>query len=229
MFTDEIKKLNITAVKQPVKLHDSWLVDIHHFCEKTGPHIKTYEFEEFERAVAAYEAAHDEMLEQRPTILERKGCSLIDILQVLAICVIISLLVTILGIGKAHASGQDDVVKERIVNAIIGEAEGEPYKGKLAVACAIQNRVQKFGSFDKAMKGVYGEKAPRVKGRKYSAKVFVDAVRAYEESLDVGTCDFIDGADHWEGSAFKTPGWAQKMELVVVIGRQRFYKTREER
>jgi len=121
------------------------------------------------------------------------------------------------------AMASDDLVKIRMVNAIIGEAEGEPYKGKLAVACSIINRTSLFGSFDKAMRGVYGERSKRVINRLYSSKTFVDAVRAYEEALDVGTCDFVGGATHWEGTAFKTPYWAKNMRLVATIGNQRFY------
>jgi hypothetical protein len=130
--------------------------------------------------------------------------------------------------GTARASGSDDIVKIRMVNAIIGEAEGEPYKGKLAISCAILNRVQTFGSFDAAMRGVYGEKAFRVRHRLYSSHIFVEAVRAYEESLNVGTCDFIGGADHWEGTAFKTPYWAKNMILTVTVGRQRFYREKKQ-
>ena len=121
------------------------------------------------------------------------------------------------------AMASDDLVKIRMVNAIIGEAEGEPYRGKLAVACAIINRTQLFGDFDKAMRGVYGEKSNRVINRLYSSKTFVNAVRAYEESLDVGTCAFIDGATHWEGTAFETPYWATGMTITATIGNQRFY------
>lgn len=109
-----------------------------------------------------------------------------------------------------------ELPKWRVVYAIIGEAEGEPYKGKLAVACAIQNRG--------TLKGVYGEKAPRVKQRKYSSKVLVSAIQAYEESLHPENCTFIDGADHWEGTAFPEPYWAKSMEVTAVIGNQRFYR-----
>lgn len=141
------------------------------------------------------------------------------------VCVGLAIVFLIL-VGCKVAMANDDIVKERIVNAVIGEAEGEPYKGKLGVACAIINRVQTHGSFDKAMRGVYGEKSPRVINRKYSSKTFVDAVRAYEESLNVGTCDFIDGADHWEGTSFQTPAWAKSMVVTATIGNQRFFRAR---
>lgn len=104
----------------------------------------------------------------------------------------------------------------RAVNAIIGEAEGESYIGKLAVACAIRNRG--------TLKGVYGEKAPRVTKQLYSAKVKADAQKAWKESEGQQSCQFIDGADHWEGTKFKTPSWAKDMKITATIGGQRFYR-----
>jgi spore germination cell wall hydrolase CwlJ-like protein len=110
----------------------------------------------------------------------------------------------------------NDLVKIRMVNAIIGEAEGEPYEGKLAVACAIRNRG--------TLRGVYGEKSHRVLNHKYSHKTFIDAVRAYEESASPINCKFIDGADHWEGTSFKQPAWAKNMITTATIGKQKFYR-----
>jgi hypothetical protein len=146
-------------------------------------------------------------------------------MKTLKICIYILIILSFC--PQASAAGNDDLVKMRIVYSIIGEAEGEPYQGKLAIACAIINRTSKFGSLDKALKGVYGERSPRVLQRKYSSKVLVDAIRAYEESLNVGVCDFVDGATHWEGTAFKTPYWAKDMILVTTIANQRFYKERK--
>lgn len=111
-----------------------------------------------------------------------------------------------------------------MVNACIGEAEGEPYRGKLAIMCAIINRASTHGSFEKAMRGVYGERAPRVINNKYSRSTYEQAERAYYESMNDGACDFIDGADHWEGASFKTPEWAKNMKFVAKIGNQKFYR-----
>lgn len=110
------------------------------------------------------------------------------------------------------------VEKTRFVNAIIGEAEGEGYRGMLAVACAIRNRG--------TLRGVYGEHAPRVRKHKYSPKVFVQAVRAYKESAHAEACAFIDGADHWEGTSFKAPEWSRGMIVTAIIENQRFYKNK---
>lgn len=100
--------------------------------------------------------------------------------------------------------------------AIIGEAEGESYQGKLAVAYAIINRGN--------LQGVYGLNAPRVKGRKYSDKTYKEALKAYKQALNNPSKDITHGATHWEGTAFKTPYWAKSMTETVTIGKQRFYK-----
>jgi hypothetical protein len=117
--------------------------------------------------------------------------------------------------GCAQAEG---ISKSKFVDAIIGEAEGEPYIGKLAVACAIRNRG--------TLNGVYGVNAPRVKARKYSSAIFVQAVKAYEESAKPEACEFIDGADHWEGSAFNKPTWAYNMRETFRTKGQVFYVKR---
>lgn len=125
-----------------------------------------------------------------------------------------SILVLLCGILPALAGSI--IPKVRAVNAIIGEAEGESYRGKLAVACAIRNRG--------TLNGVYGEYSKRVKEHLYGAKVFVDTVRAWEESADLINCQFIDGADHWEGTAFPIPKWAVEKKVTAIVGNQRFYR-----
>jgi hypothetical protein len=115
--------------------------------------------------------------------------------------------------GVAHA---EEIPKTRAVNAIIGESEGECYKGKLAVACAIRTRG--------TLQGVYGEHSRRVREHLYGAKVFVDSVRAWDESAHAENCAFLQGASFWEGTKFEKPYWAKRMTLVVVIGKQAFYR-----
>lgn len=102
------------------------------------------------------------------------------------------------------------LTKSRVVDTIIGEAEAEPYKGKLAVACAIRERGN--------LKGCNGWKSERVRGHKYSPKVFVDAVRAYEESRDKNKCMFVNGADSWwtRSKMFNCP-------RIAKVGRHYFF------
>ena len=131
---------------------------------------------------------------------------------IVIICMFIGLFL-VLWCEFCHAA---EIDKNRAVNAIIGEAEGEGYRGMLAVSCAIRNRG--------TLKGVYGESAPRVKRHKYSVKTFINADRAWEESRNFDKCSFIRGANHWEGTKFPKPSWARNMTETAVIGNQRFYR-----
>ena len=97
------------------------------------------------------------------------------------------------------------------VRAIVGEAAGEPYVAKVAVAAAIRNR----GTLD----GVYGVKATMAD--RQPSWVWRDARRAWSESL---TNDPTHGASFWESVDFKTPKWARKMHRTVQIGKTVFYK-----
>ena len=101
----------------------------------------------------------------------------------------------------------------RAVNAIIGEAEGEGYTGMLASACAIRNRGH--------LRGVYGEKAPRVIGKKYSLKTLQLAKQAWKESA---SNDITNGADHWGGKKVDV-AWIAKMKKS---GFKKTYEYREQ-
>lgn len=108
------------------------------------------------------------------------------------------------------------LIDSAAIRAIIGEAEGEPFQGKVAVACAIRNR----GS----LQGVYGKTAPRVIQNKFSQKTYLQSVQAWEISKDPESCEFIQGADHWEGDKFKRPEWSKRMTKTAHIGNQTFYR-----
>lgn len=109
--------------------------------------------------------------------------------------------------------------EKRAVNAIIGEAEGEGYRGMLAIAGAIRNRGHLIG--------VYGEKAPRVIGKKYSLKTLQLAKQAWRESANN---DITNGADHWGGKKVDVK-WIAKMKSMgykktFEYREQEFYKKR---
>jgi hypothetical protein len=107
-----------------------------------------------------------------------------------------------------------EIPEDRAVKAIIGEAENQGYTGMLAVACAIRNRG--------TLKGVYGEKAPRVVQKKYSQKIYDLAKKAWRESLN---SDITNGGDHWENvTAFGVPSWAKNMKLVYQHKDHNFYR-----
>jgi len=99
-----------------------------------------------------------------------------------------------------------EIPKERAVLAIIGEAENQGARGMLAIACAIRNRGH--------LRGVYGEKAPRVLGHKYSEKTYKMALEAWEASKKG---DITGGADHWhnvrrEGENYWTRAYKKTFE-----------------
>ncbi len=98
------------------------------------------------------------------------------------------------------------------VVAIVGEAAGEPYKGKVAVAEVIRRRGN--------LKGVYGLKAPHVK--REPAWVFQQAHKAWKESVKT---DYSKKATHFENEkAFGRPAWAKRMQVTARIGSHTFYR-----
>lgn len=127
--------------------------------------------------------------------------------------IILSIVLFWAGVVKCFA---DEIPDDLAVRAIIGEAEGEPYQGKVAVAEVIRRR----GS----LKGVYGLKAPRVVKKLYSQKTYDECARAWDESVNT---NYSQSATHWEGTAFPSPYWAKNMIVTVTIGGQRFYKERK--
>lgn len=131
--------------------------------------------------------------------------------------------------GLAHAEA---IPTERAVKAIIGEAENQGSQGMLAVACGIYNRG--------TLRGIYGEKAPRVVGKKYSKETYTAAARAWDiasnpqeyMSLDeygapITACEFLGGADHWENiKAFGKPAWAKGMIETYRYKDHVFYRAK---
>lgn len=141
---------------------------------------------------------------------ERARTNVPALLKGIAVCMAFLLIC-----APAQAGQKVAISEHSAVLAIIGEAEGEPYKGKVAVAEVIRTR----GS----LKGVYGIKAPRVVQKKYSQKTYNECLKAWRESA---TSNITKGSTHWEGTKFKTPYWAKNMIVMVTIGNQRFYKER---
>lgn len=110
-------------------------------------------------------------------------------------------------IGTKHAHAQENIIvitkwhDEKVIKAIIGEAENQGFEGMLAVAHAIRNRG--------TLQGVYGLNAFRVKHHLFSQKIYSLAKQAWEQSaIDF---DITRGADHWENiHAFGCPSWVKK-------------------
>lgn len=102
-----------------------------------------------------------------------------------------------------------DLPKTRVIDAIIGEAENQGPLGMSAVAHAIRNR----GTLAR----VYGERSPRVRYHLYSSKIFVQAVKAWEESAHGR--DITRGANSWysEDDLKEDPGIMDRCDFKGKI------------
>ena len=98
------------------------------------------------------------------------------------------------------------------VRAIIGEAAGEPFETKLAIAGALRNRGSLAG-----VRGLRNSKMIDVQ----PAQVWTDARRAWSESA---TNDLSRGGTHFESVNFTTPFWARDRLPVARVGMFRFWK-----
>lgn len=131
---------------------------------------------------------------------------------IISIIMILNLLTNTAEAAKKPAQ----LTNKNAILSIIGEAEGEPQRGRLAVACAIRSRGH--------LRGVYGLNAPRVKSKKYSQSTYKAAALAWEQSAIPSNCGFIGGANGWENiGAFGAPSWVKYSTLTAVIGSHRFY------
>jgi hypothetical protein len=107
------------------------------------------------------------------------------------------------------AAAMDSTVGTR---AIIGEAAGEPFATKLAIASALRNR--------DSLEGVRGFSNARMIDAQ-PAHVWADAHRAWAMSA---TNDIVNGATFFESSNFPTPYWARGIKPVATVGVFRFWK-----
>jgi hypothetical protein len=109
-----------------------------------------------------------------------------------------------------------EIPREQAVSCIIGEAENQGTDGMSALAHALRTR----GS----TRGVYGCTSPRVTQHLYSAKVFVQALKAWEESRH--SPDPTHGADHWlsRQDMANPPAWLKSCAFTVQIKDHAFYK-----
>jgi spore germination cell wall hydrolase CwlJ-like protein len=98
------------------------------------------------------------------------------------------------------------------VRAIIGEAAGEPFETKLAIAGALRNRGSLAG-----VRGLRNSKMIDVQ----PAWVWADARRAWSESA---TNDLSQGGTYFESTNFTTPFWARGRSPVATVGMFRFWK-----
>lgn len=129
-----------------------------------------------------------------------------EVLRVLFCSLILSLCAG--GLSYGMEIRPDDAVR-----AIMGEARGESYLGKVAIAEAVRARG--------TLKGVYGFKA------KFSEpdRVWDEARRAWEESKKT---NLTKGATVWGNKSdvaiFKKTRWFKSYELTAQIGGHYFFR-----
>ncbi|NCC60070.1 MAG: hypothetical protein EOM12_03840 [Verrucomicrobiae bacterium] len=127
-------------------------------------------------------------------------------------------------IRPSFASIETNFNSYKAINAILGEAEGEPYLGKVALGEALRNRLKLYGDF----RGVYGLSSKRI--QKASSKVREECEKAWRES---GDSSLVDGASVWgtdsDVKRFKKTRWFRSYEFVCKIKNHSFYRLREER
>lgn len=107
------------------------------------------------------------------------------------------------------------ITEDQAARAIMGEARGEPYLGKIALAEALRNR--------NTLDGVYGYNA------RFSAKssVWRDARDAWHDS---SFTNLVKGANHWFSEADKEkldkkqPRWYRRLVFVKQIHGHYFYR-----
>lgn len=132
-------------------------------------------------------------------------------LSILAFCAVCFALYTLMSVSSG-SSEANAVMPEMAIKAIVGEAAGEPYLGKVALAEAIRNRGN--------LRGVYGLKRESF----ISAQpkwVHEQAKKAWKESAN---SNHVKGASFWESTDFKVPYWAKEMVETAHIGKHKFYR-----
>jgi len=122
---------------------------------------------------------------------------------------------------------------------IWGEARGEPWEGKLAVANVIQNRVNRHSWYGKNHREVilkpyqFSSFNKRDKNRrkmlyplKYSdLETWLECFVAGELVLASKVPDPTHGATHYFADYIKLPKWAEEMQFIKQIGHHRFYRS----
>jgi hypothetical protein len=110
----------------------------------------------------------------------------------------------------------------KAVNAILGEAEGEPFLGKVALGEALRTRLKIYGDF----RGVYGLSSTRLS--KASARARAECLRAWRES---GASSLVADCDVWGTDSdikkFKKTRWFKSYEFVRKIGNHSFFRLKK--
>ena len=112
-----------------------------------------------------------------------------------------------------------------VARTVMGEAEGETYQGKLAVAAVIYNRARTPGWWGQTIKdacltsyqfSAWNTDSPRrnkIGEWDLSNPVFRQCMLAAVEGLDN---DPTNGADHYFAHAVVSPDWADGLPTLVI-------------
>ena len=104
-----------------------------------------------------------------------------------------------------------------VARTIMGEAEGEPYEGKVAVAAVIYNRARQPGWWGRTVKDVcwtskqfscWNDRDPRrnlMGDWDFANPIFRECMKAAIEAVDR---DPTEGADHYFAHGVVLPSWA---------------------
>jgi len=112
------------------------------------------------------------------------------------------------------------IPQAQAVRCILGEARGEYAKQGERAFVAIAEVLRRRGS----TQGVYGctDTIPAKDMVYMKAKgYFRIAEQAWKKSA---TTNITNRATHWESTDFPVPYWAEKMKVVAIIGKHKFYK-----
>jgi hypothetical protein len=127
-------------------------------------------------------------------------------LHYLIMGLIVCSVILFFALAVCHA---EEIIDDKAIKCITGEAENQGYQGQLAVAVAIRNR--------NTLKGVYGCNHKR----KTPDYIYQQVKRAWEESKT----NRIHTGTHWENiKAFGKPYWVDSMKLVYQYKDHNFYK-----
>lgn len=123
------------------------------------------------------------------------------------------------GSGAGNDGNQDDVYL--LARAIYGEARGEPYEGKVAVAAVILNRVRS-SQFPNSIAGVIYQPLAftAVADGQINLTPDEDALRAARDALN--GWDPSGGALYYFNPETATSKWIWSRKLITIIGKHRF-------
>ena len=124
---------------------------------------------------------------------------------------------------------------EILARTIYGEARGEPWLGKTAVAYVVLNRARCGGWWGEAVTDVclkpwqfscWNQGDPnhsRVASVDMESSAFVECLAAAGAALSGLATDPTRGATHYHADGI-LPSWARGRRAIATIGRHRFYR-----